>query len=186
MKKLLFTLACVFAVASAKAQGTVNFANTAGSLISYAAGVNGGAAVPTGQFTAELLYWATDPGVVNLNSSIAGLTSIKTSANFISAGRFIGGVATTPSTTAGGASAWFAVVAWQTSFGSYDAARAAGFYGYSGVFQNATGNPNSIPPGAAAAMTGFTGINNVNQVPEPSTIALGILGAAGLLLRRRK
>jgi len=184
MKKLITILACVAAVAYANAQGTVNFQNTATSLITYASGTP----VPAGQFTAQLLYWATDPGVVNLNSSIAALTSLKTTTTFLGTpneGRFIGGTATTTSTP-GGANAWFAVVAWQTSFGSYDAARTGGgAYGFGSVFQNGTGNPAAVPPGAPAALAGFTGINNV-AVPEPTTIALGVLGAAAFLLRRRK
>ena len=192
MKKLITILACVAAVAYANAQGTVNFQNTATSLISYAAGSGQSGGVPPGQFTAQLLYWATDPGVVNLDSSIAALTSLKTTTTFLASpnqGRFVGGTATTPNTTPGGANAWFAVVAWQTSAGSYDAARttAGDWYGFSGVFQNGTSNPASIPPGAPAALAGFTGINNVHQtVPEPTTIALGVLGAAAFLLRRRK
>src|ERR1051326_8372920 len=184
MKKLLLTLACVMTVAYANAQGTVNFANSSANLVQFAAG--GG--VTVGQYTVGLLYWATDPGAVNLNGSIAGLNMVKTSANFITPGRFIGGTATTPNTTAGGASAWFAVVAWQTSFGSYDAARTGGGnYGYSTVFTNPTGDPNKQPvPDTPAALSGFLGINNVQSVPEPTTIALGVLGAAALLLRRRK
>src|ERR1043165_333097 len=111
MKKLLATMACVLAAAYANAQGTVNFANSAVSVIKYAPTVNGGVNVPTGQYMVGLLYWETDPGAVNLNGSLAGQTIIATSANFVSPGRFLGGVATTPNTTAPGANAWFAVVA---------------------------------------------------------------------------
>jgi hypothetical protein len=38
------------------------------------------------------------------------------------------------------------------------------------------------PPAPLTGLTGFT----VNAVPEPSVIALGVLGAAALALRRRK
>lgn len=186
MKKLITILACAGAMAYANAQGTVNFANSSANLITFQ---NGSGGVPTGgQYTAGLLYWAADPGAVNFLGGVSGFNMIKTSSNFITPGRFIGGTATTPGTTAGGASAWFAVVAWQSSFGSYDAAlNGGGNIGYSSVFQNPTGDPNKVPvPDTPAALAGFTGINNVQAVPEPSTIALGILGAAGLLLRRRK
>jgi hypothetical protein len=44
---------------------------------------------------------------------------------------------------------------------------------------DATGGTPSLPPN----ITGFTG---VMLVPEPSTIALGLLGAGLLLMRRRK
>ncbi|HXT41844.1 MAG TPA: PEP-CTERM sorting domain-containing protein [Candidatus Angelobacter sp.] len=185
MKAKISMLVSFIVVLTASAQGTVNFANTATSLLIEGLG---GPPVPVGQFTVELLYWASDPGATTWSSSIAGLTSIKTSANFVSPGRFIGGVATTPATTAGGATAWFAVVAWQTSFGSYDAAvTGGGFYGYTGAFQNATGNPNAVPPGPAAALNVFTGNNNILLVPEPSILWLSAVGAAGMLsFRGRK
>lgn len=52
-------------------------------------------------------------------------------------------------------------------------------------------NTTSSPPGTADSIvlqvptTGLT-IGPVTSVPEPSTIALGLLGAAALLIRRRK
>lgn len=168
-----------------RAQGTVNFANTAASLIT----LSDGTPLPIGTYTVGLIYWQNDPAL-NFgwgNSSIAGLNTIKTSANFITPGRFIGGTATTPNTTAGGVNAFFAVVAWKTSFGSYDAAQAAGGmdnYGFSSIFLNGTGNPNAVPPGAPAPMSGFTGFS-FTFIPEPSIPALTALGAAGLLLNRR-
>src|SRR5262249_51657058 len=123
-------------------------------------------------------------------SSISTFTVIKTTANFVAPGRFIGGTATTPNTTAAGANAWFGVVVWKTSLGSYDAALGApgyGNYGFSSIFQNGTGNRNAVPPGAPAAMSGFTGvILQAVPLPEPATTALGALGAAALLLRRRR
>ena len=178
-------MACVLASAYyANAQGTVNFVNTAQSLIKLLDGVTG---VPVGQFTVGLLYWATDPGAVNLNGSLAAFNMIKTATLFSTPGRFIGGTATTPTTTPAGSPAYFAVVAWQTSFGSYDATRTGqGLYGWSSVFQNPTGNPNASPPVPAQALSAaFTGIT-VTQVPEPSVIALAALGFGALLLRRRK
>jgi len=190
MKKLITLLACVFASAYyANAQGTVNFANSSVSTINYKPSVNGGVGVPVGQFTVGLLYWATDPGAVNLASgSLSAFNLLRTSANFVSPGRFLGGVATTPATTSNGANAWFAVIAWQTAgFASYEAARdGGGFFGYSSVFQNPTANPNAVPIPPAAPLSGFLGIANVSQVPEPSVIALAALGFGALLLRRRK
>src|SRR5436190_23774404 len=108
MKTSLSVLASLIVALSACAQGTVNFANTAASLITYP---DGRTPVPAGQFTAQLLYWATDPGRVNLDSSLSALTSLKTTTTFLgpgNEGRFIGGTATTPNTTAGGASPTFA------------------------------------------------------------------------------
>ena len=183
MKTLLSVLAGFIAVVGACAQGTVNFANTASTLVTYD---SGGGGVPPGQFTAQLLYWATNPGFVNLNSSLAGFTSIKTTANFVSPGRFIGGTAVTPNTTAGGGNAWFAVVVWSTSAGSYDAARTAvGYtYGFSSIFQNATANPNSVPPSPPAQLSGFNGISV--PVPEPTVILLSVMSGIVLVLFRAR
>lgn len=57
--------------------------------------------------------------------------------------------------------------------------------GASDVWQQATGNfpePGSLQPPEGVALE-FPG---VTIVPEPTTIALGLLGAAALLFRRRK
>src|ERR1041385_1635065 len=90
---LIVVSAAVVAVTRMSAQGTVNFANSAVSVIKYGN-------VPVSQFMVGLLYWPTDPGAVNLNGSLAGQTMIATTANFVAPGRFLGGVATTPNTTA--------------------------------------------------------------------------------------
>jgi hypothetical protein len=74
---------------------------------------------------------------------------------------------------------------------SYAAAIAAGSqYGSSAVWQlpgppttGGLGNPGASPPVPGPALVGMTGLA---LIPEPSTIALGILGAAALLFRRRK
>lgn len=93
---------------------------------------------------------------------------------------------------------FFQLRAWNNTGGitSYAAALSVpnAAYQYSTIFQlvpggglsglgNPAGVPTAIPAGPLFGMpTGFQLI----PVPEPSTIALGILGAAALLLRRRK
>lgn len=60
--------------------------------------------------------------------------------------------------------------------------------GQSALFASAPlGGPDPAggPPITPPAMTGWTSFN-VAQVPEPSVIALGVLGLGALLLRRRK
>jgi hypothetical protein len=58
------------------------------------------------------------------------------------------------------------------------------------AFQNATGgNPNIVPPGNPANPDGWDGLGQnlvLSATPEPSTIALGGIGAASLLLFRRR
>ncbi|MGN6386162.1 MAG: PEP-CTERM sorting domain-containing protein, partial [Verrucomicrobiota bacterium] len=66
---------------------------------------------------------------------------------------------------------------WDVSYASFDTARiAGGATGQSAVFVNKVGG-GSLP----MEYTVLPGI----FVPEPSTIALGLLGAGALLLRRR-
>jgi hypothetical protein len=76
---------------------------------------------------------------------------------------------------------------WVTSFGSFAAARASGFSGESLSFTSKPlGGPNANPPPPSfftPTMTGFTGLI---IVPEPSTIALSVMGVSSLLLLQRR
>jgi hypothetical protein len=174
MKKLIIVSACLFAAVGALAQGTVNFANTSTTgLITY-----NGANAAVGSLTVGLYYGVagtTDP---------ATLTLIKTT-GIAAPGRYLGGTATATS-SAGGSAAVFEVRAWAGASVSYEAAVAAGAdSGRSGLFNVAVlGNPTGTPPTPAATLgaPAFT----VAVVPEPSTIALGLLGLGALLIRRRK
>jgi hypothetical protein len=77
--------------------------------------------------------------------------------------------------------------AWSSSFPSYAAALANGVAerGESPILNlAATGNPNAVPvPGVPVDLNGLQGFT---MVPEPSTIALGILGASSLFFVRRR
>jgi hypothetical protein len=179
MKKLLILSACVLATAGALAQGTVNFANTPTTLITS---LSTGLGVPTGSMTVGLYYGVvgtTDPTIMTL---------LKTTGIAPVLGRYTGGTVTTPATTAGGAAAVFEVRAWSGAYASYEAAVAAGnsIVGRSGLVNVAvTGNPAGVPPTAPAGL-GAPAFTVANVVPEPSTIALGLLGLGALLIRRRK
>jgi len=96
------------------------------------------------------------------------------------------------------------VVCWYNAGGtvtSYAAAVAAGDpYGHSTVFKlGQLGEPaseitlgNSISPGTGGPLnspsylSGLTSFSLIGSVPEPSTIALGVMGACAFLARRRK
>jgi hypothetical protein len=83
-----------------------------------------------------------------------------------------------------GGSATFLVRAWKTSLGSFAAAKATGAdFGESGPVTVASLGGGLNPP---ANLTGLQGFTVTGVVPEPSIIALGVLGASALLLRRRK
>jgi hypothetical protein len=119
----------------------------------------------------------------------AALTPIGATANFrvattSSPGTWSGGTRTLAGVTQG-AELNLQVRAWDAAFASYDAALAAGKgAGQSAVFTFK--DALSSPPGAADNfMVNFQGFT-ISQVPEPSTIALGALGVAGLLFFRRK
>jgi hypothetical protein len=82
------------------------------------------------------------------------------------------------------------VKAWTTSAGSYENAltTAGAQVGQASFVTKALGgtNPNPPPPSFFTPdMAPFTGFE-MDTVPEPSTIALSVIGIGALLLRRRK
>jgi len=86
-----------------------------------------------------------------------------------------------------GANAILQVKVWQGD--SYETATVRG---ESSIFAVTTsGNPLDTPPAWTAGndpvySTGFQSFSVMNAVPEPSTVALGVIGGLGMLLRRRK
>jgi hypothetical protein len=113
-------------------------------------------------------------------------------------GYFEVGTVRIPNTIIGpGAGAFLEVRAWETAYGqTFEEATAAGpmgaenrvaLRGISPRFMvPATGNPNASPPGTPVPLGDMIPEFGVN-VPEPSVIALGLIGAGALLvLRRRK
>jgi len=149
--------------------------------------------------TATASQLAPIPGTVSSFSNnpasqgYAGLWDYTTSAD--------GGVVTlngqngTPTVAIGGPVS-VAIGAWYNGGGaytSYSAAVAAGVpAGMSSVgVVNASGAPNTPPdlPGPGEPQTvsgGITSFSLTTTVPEPSTIALGVMGACAFLARRRK
>jgi len=192
MKKLYLTaIICAGMAASALAQGTIIFdSSNASSWTTLQVGPKPDANSPTnlpaaGSWTAALLF---APGTT-LGQPIGNFTQVGTSAG--NAG-YISGPTITVAAGLGeapGASGVFIVEGWAGNFANYAAAISgnAAFLGQSVEFVNGTGNPTTSPPGTPSAMTGWDGsLILVNPVPEPTTIALGGLGAAALLLFRRR
>ena len=164
------------------AQGTVNFSSANANQTIRDMGT--GQAVGSG-FTAGL-YWGAQGSSADQLVLLGPTWPVTAGNGFI----INGGTRTTGSATAPGAVGTFQVRAWDGGYATYDDALAAGtgLAGVSAVFDNPTGNPNAVPPGTPAALTGWTSPVLVTvAVPEPSTIALAALGLGGLvLLRRRK
>jgi hypothetical protein len=177
MKKLLIALAAVLVTAASYAQGTLNF-NTRFT----AAGVNapvvlstGGGPGPSYSAALYLVSGGTDTLVPNSTTTFRDGSTTAALAQYVNPITVeIPGVGT-------GGTATLKIKAWQTSLGTYETAQLA--RGESAVFTTTPLGGGPTPPGdLPSSLQGFT----VNVIPEPSTIALGALGAAALLLRRRK
>jgi PEP-CTERM motif len=177
MKKILLIAGLAIAgLVSTYGQGTVNFANLGPGVNAPVNDINGTTRLGAG-FLAQL-YAGPDA---------SSLAPVGTPTGFLAAapGYFQGGVVTI-ATVAPGTVGTFRVHAWDSVGGtvnSFAAAQAAGAkYGSGNIFTVATGGAGT-PPGAPSTLVGQT---SFNLVPEPSTIALGVLGAAGLLMIRRR
>ena len=195
MNKLLLLSAAIFASINVYGQGTVNFGNNAATAVINS--VTGAKIAKGNEFTAQLWY-APDKGTAPTAESMIALGA--TTGISPIAGLITGGTRTTPDLanggTAGGGTAYFQIRIWETAYGTSfaEAVRTTlngrgAIAGTSTIFKVATGDPGAVPPGTPGALTQAGGLQafNVNVVPEPSIIGLGLLGAGSLLfLRRRK
>ncbi len=181
MKKLTVTLlASTLLGLAAYGQGTVNFANLGVGLNAPVYLSDGTTKVASTGFTAELLA----------GTSAGSLASVATSGFLSSApGYFSGGTVALPG-IAGGATAFLQVRVYSTASGSFAAAQSAGLvntFGASSVFSLVTGDPNAQPPGVPTSLAGkLTSFNLNGAIPEPSSLALAGLGAAAMLVFRRR
>lgn len=211
MKKLLGILAISALAASAFAQGTIVFQNQTGlvrqhtsvtdaTLISVPK--NGGyvelmsAPVGTALKTSALTSYSSLAGFLAANPGW-GLAEGSPAATLIGFGNgLFNGPTLSLSGIAGGASAQYIIAGWTGNYTTYEAAwTAAGanpansFIGLSPVFTTVTGDPNLTPPGLAVSLRptfGGVTLAPVAVIPEPSTFALAGLGAAALLIFRRR
>jgi len=209
MKKLLLTAALVAGTISVFAQGTVNFNNSFGTTIVRILDTNGlGAGTGSGQgtnFFAQL-YWAAGSATDSTTLQKVGYpVNLRSSAN-------AGLVQTTGTTTLGvspvsatvtlsplapGGAATLQIRAWWGGGGIYpayydnslaDPNQNARFGQSALVYLAATGNPNAEPPGTPTDLAGLAGfqLTKVTIIPEPTTFALAGLGAAAVLIFRRR
>jgi hypothetical protein len=174
MKKLLVTLTAVLVSVSAFGQGSVIFNNRVGTVdapIRRPDGTGAGAGV-----TAQLY-------LVGAGGALTALTPTSTFRTTSAAAAFyLNQVTVTVPGIAPGNPGTFRIRAWEGA--SYDTSLLKGESNDVTITQlggqPSTGAP--IPDPALAGLTGFALV----AVPEPSTMALGLLGAAALLYRRRK
>jgi len=183
MKKLLIIAALTVVVGvQTYAQGTIDFRNRITGTLDVPVFAVGGARLGDASFVAQLYFSATQGGVYAPVTGAPAVFRTGTGAGYWNAGadstRTLAGIV-------GGTTAWLQVRVWNLALQpTYEAALAAGgVRGFSDPFSVATGG-GGVPPGSPAFMTAMT---SFTLVPEPSTIALGALGLAGLLfIRRRK
>jgi hypothetical protein len=180
MKKLLIALAAVLITASSYGQGRVNFATKVGTDVDAPVFIAGTQTGPGPDWSAGLY--------LSQNGSLTALTPTVTfrpagTGGAAIANRYVAGqVLDVPQITPGNA-ATFVMRAWLTSLGSFDAAKASGGgFGESAPVTIAALGGGQLPESNLTGLQSFT----VVPVPEPSVIALGVLGASALLLRRRK
>lgn len=206
MKKTLLTLALVAICGGAFAQGKISFVNDSLHRVYWdPAGLKSAdqalagtgamaAATPSGATLIADLYWGTASdnlaflASTTLSPSIPGHIPTQTLA-----------IAGQP----GGTMEYFQVQIRQSGYANAAAARAAvAYYGFSQVFTAVLGSftPNSIVTHTAPSLStwtdgtflmdstspGWRGAIAVGVIPEPSTFALAGLGAAAMLIFRRR
>jgi hypothetical protein len=178
MKKILL-VAALMACVGAMAQGTVNFKNSiTGEFSAPVYNVDGVTKLSGDTFFAQL--YALQGG---------SFLPIGAPTKFLLNGIASGGETTVPAAAIVGGVATLQMRAWQVATagtaGTYDLAVGAGMK--AGISASFTVSPTApaSPPGLPADLVNLTSFS-ITGVPEPTTIALGMIGAAALLLRRRK
>jgi len=187
MKKLLAAIALLAIVTSGYSQGRVNFSNGAATPITLS---DTGAPI-SGAGTYTFGLYVGTAGTAE-NSLVLAITG----ANTALAGRMSGGnpaPLTAPWDTGTAPNTYpltFQIRGWSTAAGSYNAALASGRTDwYTGKSALGTVTPTFSPTGAAAlfgAGAGNVGGFALSPVPEPSSIALGLLGLGAVALFRRR
>ncbi len=197
MKKTLLLLGLVLLPAAVFAQGTVNFANTTVTRMTTNSGTvnvppgqspnaNGNTA-PAGTYVVG--FYQAPQGTTDPNAfTLVGPTTPNAPVGGLFNGNPSGGFFAIPGNT--GQTIAFQIRAWQISGGSsYEAAIQPNLYrGMSAIGEvtPATGvvlTPNLFGTGAGQ-IGGF--VLTPNVIPEPSSIALGLLGLGAIALFRRR
>jgi len=190
MKKLLLSAMLVGLAVGAFAQGQINLSNGSNSSNDPNAATGGlfwldldgpGGTAPaliSGDFNVNF-YGGSDANSLSLLKSIVNSGG----GSALGAGTFLDLSGVPVSIPGALTSGSFRIEAWQGGAGS--TFNGAQIRGQSGVFSNPLGNPNAQPPGLPTDFTGMPGIT-LTTIPEPSTFALAGLGAAALLIFRRR
>jgi hypothetical protein len=196
MKKLAAMLCLSAMTTGAFAQGLINFNNSPTTLLS--ANIGGNVATlsgASGTYLFGLLTSAAATGPFTF-ASVYGTNLVNTSG-----GRFTGGNGVAVTGWAPGVTMFYEIAGWASAGGNTTfkpawvnangTAASSGLpslFGVSAIASGAAGGgPNALPPlplfgGASGLTSGFTLVG----VPEPTSMALAGLGAAALLIFRRR
>jgi len=196
MKKLLLTAALLATTTlGVLAQGTTvwdSTGNTSPSSTASSGGqwwiaLNGNAATLLNEdVNATLLGGTVSGSLTPLATLLLSNHTADGDITFLGNGAFLdqsGKEYTVPGSAANG-TALLQIQAWTGNFATYAAAVAAntGYYAQTAEFSQALGGAGTPAPG----LSSMPAIVLVQNIPEPSTIALAGLGAAALLIFRRR
>jgi len=178
MKKLLLLTTVVLGtVVSQAQQGAVTFANGAPGTEVRAFGTNVNATVA--------LYGSTSTGL----ASDTSLTQIGATVNTIAPGYFLGG---TRNIGNPGDTVTLQVRAWSGGFATWDLANAAALSNPNvfltlvrPMWEQTAGGGGVNPPAPITGAGRYSG-SVLEPIPEPSSIALGLLGLGAIVLFRRR
>lgn len=197
MKKLIAVAVLAMATVAGWAQGTVDFRNSGVTFpvvadrLVYADTVGGTKLIQpddgSSQWVAALFYVAGADGSESAMQQAGSAANMRgpvtTSPGAWSNAGIAEGNTRTLQGVAGGATATLQVRVWDAkAFGSFaEAVAGGGMVGASEAWNY------TVPTGTAPPSDYYlNGLRAFALVPEPSVIALGVLGAAGLLLFRRR
>ena len=194
-KKILALVVLASVSTVAFAQGTVSFNTVIASI-----GTDAKVSDPNGVAVIGLAYMAqlyAGPGTTAESALVAVGNPVGFKAGFNAGyvqttgtafGSAVDSVVTLPAATPGGP-VTIQLRAWDSAYSTYEAAlTASAASGKSALLAlGITGNPilPGTPPVDLSGLTGFT-MTGGAIIPEPSSIALMLLGGAALLIRRRK
>lgn len=201
MKKLILTTLTSLAAVAAFAQGTVNFVNDSVNLTSppdrfirFATAQSAGNPFGTNlakaagtNYMVQLYFGASTAPEASLVPLTAAPANLRASTS-ASVGVWINGGSRTFQSAAAGSTIELQIRVWDINFGAtYEAAFAnvanSSSIGKSAIFLYTV--PDSTAAPGAFLLSNFSTFT-IDSIPEPSTFALAGLGAAALLIFRRR
>lgn len=211
MKKLLFTIAGILLTVNGFGQGYVQFQNAGTSkffVLNYVTGATNaatsgtigsqdGVSGSTGTIDVGL-YWSTSPFTDASQGTLAGVENIGTTPGILTGNSSFAIAGTNPGDTV-----YIQIFMWDGTFSTPDDALAAGLdFGASSVGTAGFNTPYGLVGPALQVTLGLPGIYAtpifgtagtefgktymLNGAPEPVSVVTGVLGAAALMLFRRR